>query len=125
MPPFPASAPGGDALNGPPPSPQLLGGAPTGMSLAGLAGPAPVPSGGMPPEILTGIVQSAEQIGTLLDAYAQVAPDLAGEFAAVKAQLQTVLAKLIAQGAGATSPTNAGPGFPAAFDRGLPTAGPQ
>ena len=113
-------------LDGPPPSPQLMGGGPTGgatpFSLSAMA-PPQVPSAQMPPEILTGILQSASKIGELLDSYAQVAPDLAMEFAAIKESLQTVLAQLVQAGAGATDPTATGPAFPAAFDRGVAGAG--
>lgn len=45
------------------------------------------------------------------------------EFNALKDQLQAVLAKLVTAGAGATSPTNPGAQFPAAFNRGVPSPG--
>jgi hypothetical protein len=114
-------------LDGPPPSPQMFGGGPTGgatpFSLSAMA-PPQVPSAQMPPEILTGILQSASTIGELLDSYAQVAPDLAMEFAAIKEQLQVTLASLVQAGAGATSPTATGPAFPGGgMDRGIAGAG--
>jgi hypothetical protein len=86
--------------------------------------PAQVPAAAMPPEVLTGVLASSETIGKLLDSYAQIAPDLAAEFNALKDQLQAVLAKLVTAGAGATSPTNPGSQFPAAFDRGQASPGP-
>lgn len=121
-PPLPQSA---SRLDGPPPSPQAVGagptGAPTDFSLQQLA--PPVPSAQMPPEILTGIMQSAQTISDLLDAYAQTVPDMAADFAMLKDALAQVLAKLVQNGAGATSPTATGPAFPAAFDRGISGAG--
>ena len=124
MPPFGPGA-GSAPLDGPPPSPQATGAGPTGgapFSLDAMAPPPTVPTNQMPPEILTGILASSEKIGQLLDSYAQVAPDLALKFNAIKNQLQAVLAELAVAGAGATSPTNPGAQFPAAFDRGI--AGP-
>lgn len=124
-PPLPNAA---SALDGPPPSPQGLGGGPTGQptpfSLGALAGPQ-VSSAQLPPEMLTGILQSSETIGQLLDSYAQATPDLAADWSAVKDLLATTLAKLVAAGGGPTAPTATGPAFPAAFDRGMPNAGPQ
>lgn len=126
--PFPQSQSAGsaDQLSGPPPSPQGAGGGPTGgapFSMAGLA-PPPVPSTMMPPEVVTGILASAEKIGSLLDSYAQVAPDLAMKFAMIKDQLQAVLAELVKAGATPTSPTATGPGFPGGgMDRGVAGAG--
>lgn len=118
FPPLPQSS---SPLDGPPPSPQAVGAGPTGeqtpLSLNQLA--PPVPSAQMPPEMLTGILQSAETIGTLLDSYAQALPDLAADFGQVKNQLQAVLAKVLVAGAGAMSPTAVGSQFPMAFDRGI------
>src|SRR4051812_16913977 len=89
---------GASALDGPPPSPQGLGGGPSGqptpMSLAALAPPS-VPSQQMPPEILTGIMQSAQGIAQMFDAYAQATPDLAGDWAQLKDALAMILAKLM------------------------------
>lgn len=122
-PPLPQSA---SALDQPPPSSQLAGSGPTGqptaLSLGSLAPPS-VPSSQMPPEILTGIMQSAQSIAQLFDSYAQATPDLAQDWAQLKDQLATVLGKLATVGAGPTSPTSSGPAFPAAFDRGNPNAG--
>lgn len=115
----------GQRLDGPPPSPQAAGagptGAPTDFSLQAVA--PPIPSAQMPPEMLTAVLESATQIGALLDSYAQALPDMAVDFAAVKDHLQTVLAKLLTSGAGAISPTATGAQFPAAFDRGMAGAG--
>jgi hypothetical protein len=78
----------------------------------------------MPPEVLTGILQSSDTIGKLLDSYAQVAPDLAMKFAMIKDQLQAVLAELIGAGAGPTSPTAVGAAFPGGgIDKGIPGPG--
>lgn len=122
---FPPMPQAGSALDGPPPSPQSVGAGPTGQptpfSLQQLA--PPVPTGQLPPEMLTGIMQSAQQIAQLFDSYAQATPDLAQDWAQLKDQLAAVLAKLVQAGAGPTSPTAAGPAFPAAFDRGIAGAG--
>lgn len=98
-------------------------GSPTPFSLSAIAPPMQ-PSDQMPPEILTGILSSATKIGQLLDSYAQVAPDLAVQFAMIKDQLATVLAQLTTKGAGPTSPTATGPAFPGGgIDRGIAGAG--
>lgn len=111
-PPLPQSA---SALDGPPPSPQALGGGPTGaptpMSLQQLAGPQ-VTSDQIPPEMLTAIMQSAQGIATQFDSFAQATPDLAADWGQLKDALAAVLAKLVQAGAGPTSPTATGPGFP-------------
>ena len=121
-PPLPQSA---SALDGPPPSPQAVGAGPTGQptpfSLSQLA--PPVPADQLPPEMLTGIMQSAQKISSLFDSYAQAVPDLAQDWAQLKDGLAAVLAKLTMLGAGPTSPTASGPAFPAAFDRGIAGAG--
>lgn len=121
-PPLPQSS---SPLDGPPPSPQSVGagptGAPTEFSLNALA--PPVPSAQMPPEILTGILQSAEPIKTVLMSWAQAAPDIAVDVQLLIEQMATVLAKLVTAGAQPTSPTATGPAFPAAFDRGISGAG--
>ena len=113
-------------LDGPPPSPQSMGAGPTGQptqfSLEALA--PPVPSAEMPAEVLTAIIQSAQKIQSLFDSYAQVTPDLAPDWGMLKEQLAIVLAKLLQQGAGATSPTATGSQFPGGgFDRGIAGAG--
>lgn len=124
-PPLPQSA---SPLDGPPPSPQANGSGPTGQptpfSLQGMV-PGAVPSAQMPPEVLTGIMQSAQSIASLFDAYAQATPDLAADWGALKDGLAMILAKLTQAGSGPTAPTAPGPAFPAAFDRGLPGGGSQ
>lgn len=114
------------ALDGPPPSPQSMGGGPTGaptpFSLSALAPPS-VPSAQMPPEMLTAIMQSAQKIAGLFDSYAQATPDLASDWAQLKDQLSAVLAKLTIAGSAPTSPAATGSQFPAAFDRGTAGAG--
>ena len=123
-PPLPQAA---SRLDGPPPSPQAVGAGPTGQptdfSLNTLA--PPVPSSELPPEMLTGIMQSAQSIAQLLDSYAQATPDLAADWGMLKDHLAAILAKLVQAGAGPTSPTATGPAFPAAFDRGIAGAGTQ
>ena len=127
--PFGASAAGGAAsspLDGPPPSPTAMGGTPPGgspFSMKGLGGPAPIPAGQMPPEVLTGITQAAQTISTQLDSFAQVTPDKATALALIKELLQQYLAEIMAAGAGPVSPTAPGPAFPGGgIDKGL--AGP-
>ncbi len=112
-------------LDGPPPSPQAAGSGPQGQpnnfSLQNLA--PPVPSAQMPQEVLTAIVQSATKIASLFDSYSQATPDMAADWALLKSQLQATLAKLMSNGAGATSPTATGSQFPGGgMDRGI--AGP-
>ena len=126
-PPMPAST-AAAVLDGPPPSPQLLGGGPMGqatpMSLDQLAPGGPMSSGQMPPEILTGVLSAAQRIEAVLDSFAQVAPDLGMDFALIKTQLATVLAKLVERGAQPTSPTATGAAFPGGgVDRGIAGAG--
>ncbi len=109
-------------LDGPPPSPTPMGGpAPNSpFSMKGLGGPAPVPSGQMPPEVLTGLTQSAQTISQMLDSFAQVTPDKATQLALIKELLQQYLADLMAAGAGPVSPTAPGPAFPGGgVDRGI------
>ena len=112
-------------LDGPPPSPTPMGGPDPSspFSMKGLGGPAPIPSGQMPPEVLTGLTQSAQTISAMLDSFAQVTPDKAAQLNLIKTLLQQYLADIMAAGAGPVSPTAPGPAFPGGgVDRGL--AGP-
>jgi hypothetical protein len=127
--PFGAAQAGGGAaaspLDGPPPSPTPMGGPPQGgaFGMKGLAGPSQVPSGQMPPEVLTGLTAAAQTINQQLDAFAQVTPDKATQLALIKELLQQYLAEIMVAGAGPTSPTASGPAFPGGgMDRGI--AGP-
>jgi hypothetical protein len=134
MPVFPGlgPTPGASALDQPPPSPTPMAvppGAPGEgpFSMRGIAGPGPmpggVPTGGMPPEVLTGITQSAQSMDQLLDSWAQITPDKAPQLALIKDMVRQYLADLMGAGAGPTSPTAAGPAFPGGgMDYGL--AGP-
>lgn len=98
-------------------------GQPTPFSMGAIA-PMQVPSSQMPPEILQGVMSSAQTIGSMLDSFAQVAPDLGMEFAAIKDALQQVLAKLMMNGAPPMSPTASGQQFPGGgMDRGIAGAG--
>jgi len=100
-----------------------MGGDPSGsFSMSGLA--AQLPSTQMPPEVLTGITQSAQPIFQLLDSWAQIAPDLGLDIEMAKQQIQAILAKLQQTGAGPVSPTAPGPAFPGGgIDQGLPGPG--
>jgi uncharacterized phage infection (PIP) family protein YhgE len=90
--------------------------------MRGLAGQ--IPSGGMPPEVLTGITQSAQSVSDLLDSWSQVTPDQASQLSMIKDLIQQYLAGLMTNGAGATAPTAAGPAPPmGGMDRGLAGAG--
>jgi hypothetical protein len=116
----------GSPLDGPPPSPTAMSTAAPGSSpfgMQGLAGPAPIPSGQIPPEVLTGITQSAQTISTTLDSYARVTPDKATQLALIKELLQQYLAGIMVAGAGPVSPTAPGAAPPmGGMDRGI--AGP-
>lgn len=112
-------------LDGPPPSPQSVGAGPTGQptpfSLQAIAPPAPAEQ--LPPEVLSGIIQSGQKIAALLDSFAQITPDMAMDWSTLKDQLQVLLAQLITKGASMSSPTATGSQFPGGgMDRGV--AGP-
>jgi hypothetical protein len=79
------------------------------FSMKGLAGQ--IPSGGMPPEVLTGITQSASAMGDLLDSWAQITPDQAAQLSMIKDLVQQYLATLMQNGGGPTTPT----AFPSVF----------
>jgi|SRR5262252_5975891 len=115
--------PGSSALDQPPPSPTPMGGDPSmgGFSMSGLA--AQLPSTQMPPEVLTGITQSAQAMSQLLDSWAQITPDKAAQLSLIKDMVQQYLAALMQSGAGPVSPTAPGPAFPGGgMDQGI--AGP-
>jgi hypothetical protein len=106
----------------------MAGGGPSGeatpMSLQGLAPADPMGAGMMPPEVLSGVLSAAERIGSMLDSFAQVAPDLGMEFSLIKTQLATVLAKLVERGAQPPSPTAVGSAPPmGGMDRGIAGGG--
>lgn len=116
---------GASVLDGPPPSPTPA--APEGQfQVRGLVpgGSAVVPTGAIPPEILTGITSAATKIAEMLDAFAQATPDKAAQLALIKDLLQRYLADLMVGGAGAVSPTASGPAPPmGGIDRGIAGAG--
>lgn len=129
FPPRPAA--GTSALDGPPPSPTAMsGGGDTPFSMRGLTGGVPgmpsmpAPSGQIPPEILTGAMQTAQTVGSALDAFAQLFPAESASFGMLKDLLQQTLARITQGAMGATlSPTASGPAFPGGgIDRGI--AGP-
>lgn len=94
--------------------------------MSGLGGPAPVPSGQMPPEVLTGITQAAQTISQTLDSFAQVTPDKATRLALIKELLQQYLAEIMTAGAGPVSPTSPGAAAPmGGMDRGIAGPGTQ
>lgn len=115
-------SPGGDTatLNAPPPNPAQPLAPSAGMQgqVAGLAGMS-IPSGMIPPEILGGVLQGLQQMDLNIDAYAQVAPDLAADFMVIKDLLQRISGKLLIAGGQTASPTAAGTSFPGGgIDRG-------
>lgn len=133
--PFPGlgPTPGATALDGPPPGqpgmsvpPGGPGGGP--FSMRGIAGQDPSGAGigaaGMPPEVLTGITQSATAMSDLIDSWAQITPDKAPQLSLIKDMVQQYLADLMGAGAGPTSPTATGSAFPGGgMDQGLAGAG--
>lgn len=129
--PVPGTAPGSDQLDGPPPSPALRDGSSAGPSpsspeggspMAGMAAPLSMES--MPPDVLTGMLQAGQKMSETLDSFATMTPEMSADWALVKDTLLRALARLVSQGGGPTSPTNAGPNFPGGgFDRGgMPSA---
>jgi hypothetical protein len=130
--PAPGTTPGDRMLDTPPPSPAFERGMSPGPSpdpsgnLPGALGGMvpPIPSGGMPPEVLTGMLQAGEQMASMIDSFAQVTPDLATDWAAVKTTLLAAMAKVLQAGAAPTSPNATGMNFPGGgIDRGgMPAA---
>jgi len=122
---FPPRGPDTSQLDGPPPSPTAMGDAQGGapMSMRGLA-PGGVPTNQIPPEMLRGVMQAGESIGGAVDSVAQLFPAKAAQLALIKDLLQQIFAEIMAEGAGAISPTAAGPAFPGGgMDRGIAGAG--
>jgi len=121
--------PGSGALDAPPPSPTAMGGPPPGapggggpFSMKGLAGS--IPSSGMPPEVTTGIVSSAQSVNDIFDSWLQITPDQQGLLGMMKDLLAQYTASLMGSGAGPVSPTAAGPAPPmGGMDRGISGAG--
>lgn len=129
MPPF-GQTPGASVLDGPPPESANTDGMNTGTpSLNSLVngGAPPVSSSQIPPQILTGMLQAADQITTMLDSFAQATPDLAPDWAICKAALASAMAKVQQAGGGPTSPNAPGPQFPGGgIDAGgFPPLAPQ
>jgi len=127
---FPGTGPtpGSTALDYPPPSPTPMSGPPDAsgnFSMRGIAGPMPpVSSNAMPPEVLTGVAQSAKSVSDMFNAWAQVAPDQAPILTQLQQLLQQFLANVMQSGAGPTTPTATGPAFPGGgMDRGIAGAG--
>lgn len=125
--------PGSTALDGPPPSPTGMAPPPSGggdFSMRGIAGggptgPGSIPSSGMPPEVLTGLMQTFATVGQVLDSAAQVTPDQAPQLGLIKDMIQQYLATVMQAGSGPVSPTATGPAFPGGgMDRGIAGAGP-
>jgi hypothetical protein len=120
-----ASGAGGSQLDGPPPSPTPMSpGGDAPFSMRGLAGPSQVPINQIPPEVLRGVMEAAQSVGSTLDSFAQFFPDQAAQLGLIKDLLQQFLASLVAGGAGAIAPTAAGPAAPmGGTDRGVAGAG--
>lgn len=114
-----AGRPGASALDEMPPSPDLN----PNRGMPGMAGMAPPLMGSqqIPPEILTGILARASQMAKDFDAFAQVTPDLAGEWGMLRDFLERITSKLLVAGAGPTTPTSPGATFPGGgLDSGPP-----
>lgn len=111
---MPGTLPGSGPMDTPPPSPSIPGGGMGGQmpTLSGLAQPAPIGSANIPPEILTGMIQAAQKISEMYDAFAQVTPDLAADWGLCKELLQRTLGKVMVAGGGPASPTAPGSQFP-------------
>lgn len=120
MPAPPSTLSGTDPLDQAPPSPALAQGVNPGMALDGLAqGVPPIPSHGLPKEVLTGIIQATTTMSEQISSFAQIVPDLAPDLENVRAALAVFASKVLMAGGGPTSPTSTGPGFPGGgIDRG-------
>jgi hypothetical protein len=118
MPAPPGVLSGSEMLDQPPPSPALGAGMnPGNPGIPGMSQLMPNAGAGLsaqslPPDVLTGMMQAADKISQDLDAFAQMTPDLAQDWAAVKETLAVAMSKVLLAGSGPTSPTAAGPGFP-------------
>lgn len=121
---------GSSPLDGPPPSPTDMGAAGAGpFSAQGLTGgpmgQPTIPADQLPPQVLTGIMQAAQQVVQVLDSFAQVTPDKGAQLSLIKDLLARYLADITSAGAGPTSPTNAGQAPPmGGMDRGVSSSGP-
>ncbi len=117
--PTPGSLGGYSALDGPPPSPATETGMSPGTSPALGSLVPPIPSHGLPPQMLQGMMSAGQSMIEMLDSFAQAAPDVSQQVAITKEALMTLLATLAQAGAPPTSPQAPGPGFPGGgFDRG-------
>ena len=113
---------GQEQLDGPPPSPampmgggQLQPGAQPQMpSFGQMAQPltAGSPGRATSPEVLMGIMQSAETIYGMLDSMASITPDLANDFALQKDLLQRTMAKLMVKSGTPGAAASPGMNFP-------------
>ena len=120
---------GASPLDGPPPSPTGMGAAGAGpfsaQGLTGGMGSQPIPADQLPPQVLTGIMQAAQQISQILDSFAQVTPDKGPQLSMLKDLLARYLADITQAGAGPVSPTFAGQAPPmGGMDRGSSSSGP-
>ena len=114
---------GQEQLDGPPPSP-VMANAPGGGLQPGAQQPMPTfaqmsqpltagtPGRATSPEVLMGIMQSAETIYGMLDSMASITPDLANDFALQKDLLQRTMAKLVMKSGQPSAPTSPGTNFP-------------
>ena len=110
----PGTIPGQGTLDSPPPSPAVQTGLGPGIPLGSIAPKSQpqIPSGQLPPDVLTGMLKAGQGISQTLDAFAQTAPDLASDFGQIKDLLLTVLSKVMMAGGGPTAPTATGANFP-------------
>lgn len=118
--PPPGTLQGADPLDQAPPAPGLAQGVNPGMPIDGLAqGVPPIPSQGLPKQVLTGIIELGGQINEQLNSIAQIVPDLAPDVEQARQAVAVLLSKVQLAGGGPASPTATGPSFPGGgLDRG-------
>lgn len=107
------SGAGSSFLDGPPPSPvnpsfsDLQN--PGNVSASGLGS---APARQLPPEVLAGILKSAESVSGILDDIAQMVPDIAAEVAGSKDLLLRAISKLVVAGGAPQALQAPGRSFP-------------
>lgn len=120
MPPSPASV-----GSNPGASPSLTNGNEPigGPAMSAMGAPLQIGSDQLPPEILQGVMAVGQNVTEMIGSLAQITPDLAQDWEAIKQLILATLAKLLTQGAPPPSPTAPGSAFPGVvggMDRGRP-----
>ncbi|SRR5258708_33704892 len=105
---------GGSALDAPPPGPGTA--AQPQQTIRGLVPPRPQAGNTLPPDVLKGLMTTAQSIGATLQSMAQITrdplPKAAAGFGMVQDLLESVMAQLLEAGGGPVSATAPGPSFP-------------